>query len=164
MKAIGINTVFACLFNLLLCVSCGSDGAGDATATTINSLASLKAAFDNGDITMVDYKTVKQREILNQTITKMEVNSQGDTVNDLPHIKITSKADNGVSLRVRLTLEEDPNLEIVNGVRISVWAETIVYLNGSQTTSFKPFAIIIDSEITSTSLNTLDDTLQVYFR
>lgn len=157
--------LFSVLFLLSACGSDDSDdGAGEPTDTNINSLESLKAVFDRGDFTMVDYKTVELREILNEAITEIELNDQGDNVSDLPHIKITSKAENGVTTRVRLTLEEDPNLEIVNGVRISSWAESTIYINGSQTPSFTPFSLINDSEISSTVLNSLSDKLQVFFR
>lgn len=161
--------IFVFLFQLLfLSISCGNDDSGDETgdspSATIDSITSLKAAFDNGSITHVDYKTVKQRELLNETITKMELFNQGDNVVEYAHIKITSKADDGVSHRVRLALQDDPNLAIIDGVRVSTWVESNVTVNGASTPNFKPYALIISSDITSTGLNTLDDTLQIDFK
>ncbi len=160
--------IFVFLLTLLLSVSCGSDDSNDGTIDSpsgaIDSLASLKSAFDNGSITHVDYKTLEQRELLNEIITEMELLNQGDNVVDYAHIKITSKADSGVSHRVRLAMQDDPNLAIVDGVRVSAWAASNVMVNGASTSNFKPYVLITTSEITSTGLNALDDKLQINFK
>lgn len=151
---------FYCLTPLLT-AACG-EGNHRNLAIEFDSLESLKIAFDHGMITHVDFKTVKQGNILNDKIIGMEL-VYGDETTSFLYMKLSSLSENGELHTVRLTLDHSVTGSIAEDMAFAPWVETLAFLNGKENTKFRSYVFMFESGITSSGLNILSDTLQINF-
>ncbi|PKV50814.1 hypothetical protein ATE84_2881 [Aquimarina sp. MAR_2010_214] len=161
MRTISQNIVLFYCFTMILLASCRKDS-HENKDIEIDSLESLKAAFDHGMITHVDFKTIKQDNILNDKITAVELIY--DEVGQFPYLKLLSVSEKGKPHSASLTLDHSVKGSIAEDMVFAPWVETHTYLNGKKIITFTPYTVIFESGITSSGLNIMSDTLQIDFR
>lgn len=164
--------LFLCGTALLLTTGCNKSDDDDTPSTgsnQINTLADLKALFDKGEITHIDYVTIENRVLLDEEIESMTIYATTN-VFDFELMEIvtiappSSRDAKGVQRETHTTSLTFAD-EIVNSdLPTTHWAETISSLNGTTIEGFAPHAFLQDSEINTASLAILDDKLQIKFK
>ncbi len=154
---------------LLTTTGCNKSDDDDTPSTgsnQIKTLADLKALFDKGEITHIDYVTKDNRVLLDEEIESMTI-LPNTNVHDFELMEIVTKAPPSSNstpddLRERHTTSLTFADKIVNSdLPTTHWAQTITTLNGTEVENFAPYAFLIDSEITTASLAILEDKLQI---
>lgn len=160
---------------LLLTTGCTSDDDNDtaSAASTPQTLADLKALFDTGEITHIDFETVKQRTLLDEEIESMTIVSNND-IFDFELMEVITKSpalseNTPDALRQRnktsLTFSEKAEPVITaNNTPVGNWAQTMISISSNTLDNFTPRANLIDSEITTVSLVLLKDKLRMKFK
>lgn len=156
---------------MLLTTSCSDSDNPDTTtgADQIKSLADLKALFDKGEVTHIDFITKKLRVLLDEEIESMEIIPNDDIFGfELIEIVTMSpglSADTPDNLRQHNTTSLTFADKIVNSdLPTTYWAQTITKIHRVEVEDFKPYAYLIDSEITTAGLSLLEDKLQMEFK
>lgn len=163
-----------CLFlcgTMFLTTSCSnSDDGNKATESDqITTLADLKALFDKGEVTHIDFKTKENRELLDEEIETIVIVPKTD-IFDFKLMQIVTKSpplseNTPDHLRQRNTTSLTFEDEIVNkDPKLSTWVVTATEINGVEVESFTPHAFLFDSEINTATLSLLGDKLQMKFK
>lgn len=160
--------LFLCGATMLLTTGCNkSDDDKTPTGTDqIKTLADLKALFDKGEITHIDFVTKDNRVLLDEEIETIVIVPQTSVFNFelMQIVTMSPPLTEGTSddLRQRNTTSLTFADEIINSdLQTTHWAQTVTSLHGTEVESFAPHAFLIDSEISTASLAILGDKLQI---
>ncbi|TYA74947.1 hypothetical protein [Seonamhaeicola marinus] len=153
------------------CSSNSDDGDGGNETGDLTTLEVLKALFDNGDITHIDFETAEQRVLLDEEIESMTIVANDD-IFGFKLLKIVTMSpplseNTPDALRQRhttsLTFSDQAEPIVIDDNANGNWAETVISINGVIKDDFAPRANLFDSEITTSGLVVLKDKLRMKF-
>ncbi|TSE04395.1 MULTISPECIES: hypothetical protein [Aquimarina] len=145
---------------LLVCISCTKEH-HEKTHASIDSLESLKAAFDEDRITHLHYRTSKQSNILNDEIMTMKLIY--DEVGELYYLQLTSQSAEGELHHAKLTLDKTVQGSIAEDMLFAPWVNTIISIDGKKHHGLHPYSMLFESGISSSGLHILSDSLRIDF-